>query len=161
MTSSIDSVLSAYMELTEAFVKWDSTGAIAAANKTNMRLAGLKLLDLKDSLDTDLKAGKIVKLAQKDLQDISTHKDITSQRRGFNTLTANLYSFLETARYEGQPVYRNQCPMAFNDTEPADWLSRSEDIRNPYLGLHHPRYGKSMLSCGENKAKIEFPTAHN
>ena len=46
--------------------------------------------------------------------------------------------------------------MAFNDTEPGLWLSKTEAIRNPYLGLHHPKYGKAMLVCGEVKDEIQF-----
>jgi hypothetical protein len=39
--------------------------------------------------------------------------------------------------------------MAFDDVQSAKWLSKKEDIRNPYLGLKDPKYGKAMLSCGE------------
>jgi hypothetical protein len=46
--------------------------------------------------------------------------------------------------------------MAFNDTETAQWLSKTEDIRNPYLGLHHPKYKSGMLECGEVKDSIDY-----
>jgi hypothetical protein len=46
--------------------------------------------------------------------------------------------------------------MAFNDTEPGDWLSETDSIRNPYLGLHHPKYGKAMIDCGQTKSTIDF-----
>jgi hypothetical protein len=44
--------------------------------------------------------------------------------------------------------------MAFDDTRPGQWLSKEEIIRNPYLGLHDPHYGKGMLKCGETKTVI-------
>jgi hypothetical protein len=46
--------------------------------------------------------------------------------------------------------------MPFNDTGRAVWLSKSDTLRNPYLGLHHPRYGSGMLECGTQEATIDF-----
>jgi hypothetical protein len=46
--------------------------------------------------------------------------------------------------------------MAFNDSIPGDWLSETESIRNPYMGLHHPRYGDAMIECGSTKSTIDF-----
>jgi hypothetical protein len=47
-----------------------------------------------------------------------------------------------------------ECPMAFNDTETANWISNSSEIINPYLGNNHPKYKAGMLHCGELKDSI-------
>ena len=46
--------------------------------------------------------------------------------------------------------------MAFNDNEEGLWLSKTSKIRNPYLGLHHPKYKGGMISCGETKDTLNF-----
>ena len=44
--------------------------------------------------------------------------------------------------------------MAFDDTVPANWISNSSEIMNPYLGKKHPKYQAGMLNCGEIKDSI-------
>ncbi len=64
-------------------------------------------------------------------------------------------SFLKTVNYEGPKLFLQNCPMAFNDTESANWISNSEEIVNPYLGKNHPKYKGGMLHCGEIKDTIK------
>jgi hypothetical protein len=72
-----------------------------------------------------------------------------SKRRSFNMMGEFLYPLLQSSGYDGSQVYRQVCPMAFNDSEKAGWLSDSREILNPYLGKKHPKYGAGMLHCGE------------
>jgi hypothetical protein len=44
--------------------------------------------------------------------------------------------------------------MAFNENEPANWISNSQEIINPYLGKNHPKHKGTMLHCGEVKDSI-------
>ena len=44
--------------------------------------------------------------------------------------------------------------MAINDSIPANWISNSQEILNPYLGKIHPEYKATMLHCGEVKDSI-------
>jgi hypothetical protein len=61
-------------------------------------------------------------------------------------------------RYDESTIYLQECPMAFNDTDPGLWLSKTSDIRNPYLGVQHPKYKSGMLECGETKDSLDFMT---
>ncbi|MDB5252169.1 MAG: hypothetical protein JWP27_1338, partial [Flaviaesturariibacter sp.] len=90
-----------------------------------------------------------------DLQTIESDPDITNRRRSFHSFTQNFYDLLRTIRYDAATIYMQECPMAFNDTEAATWLSSSSAIRNPYLGLHHPKYKGAMLDCGETKDSLK------
>ncbi|MBS1925917.1 MAG: DUF3347 domain-containing protein [Bacteroidetes bacterium] len=63
-------------------------------------------------------------------------------------------AFFQSINYEGKKLYLQHCPMAFNDTEGADWLSSSDEIINPYLGKKHPKYKAGMLHCGEIKDSV-------
>lgn len=70
-------------------------------------------------------------------------KDIGTARTQFSNLSASIIQLAETYPLSQQVVYKDYCPMAF-DNKGGYWLSESEDIRNPY-------FGASMLSCGEVK----------
>ncbi len=71
-------------------------------------------------------------------------------------ITENLYPLLQAAQYQGNTVYQQMCPMAFNDNEAAYWLSNSREVVNPYLGKKHPKYSAGMLHCGEVKDSLNY-----
>jgi hypothetical protein len=153
---SIAAVLTDYNSIAENFVKWDSAASNAGATSLIKSLESLKLAELqKDSAAIYETAVLFIENAKGDAQTIASEPAIRSQREAFNSMTDNLYQFLNTVNYDGQTIYLQECPMAFDDTKSAIWLSQKEEIRNPYLGLYHPHYGKGMLACGENKTKIE------
>ena len=64
-------------------------------------------------------------------------------RQHFSMLSENMLEVTESFGLEKDKVYKDFCPMAF-DNKGAFWLSETEEIRNPY-------FGESMLSCGEVK----------
>jgi len=157
--TSVQSVMDSYHGLTEAFVNWDSIALIRQSGELERRLDSVNFYGFDP--------GKItapvdtLNLAKKDLKAMALNKTITDKRHDLNSLTQHLYAFLETVQYDDKKIYLQECPMAFNDTEPGDWLSETEDIRNPYLGLHHPKYGKAMIDCGDTKATINFTSEKN
>ena len=153
--NSVAVALNDYNKLTERFVAWDSTSTPAIAQQLINDLNGLKLDELKkDSSAIYETALAFVDNAKGDAQTITTEKGIRAQREALNSLSDNFYQLLNTVKYDGKKLFLQQCPMAFDDTKPGLWLSQQEEIRNPYLGLHHPTYGKAMLSCGETKIKM-------
>ncbi len=153
--NAIANVMADYQKIAESFVNWDSTATSATAAKLTEGLNGLQLDELKkDSSAIFETAVMFVDNAKGDAQTIASEKGIRQQREAFNSLTDNFYQFLNTVKYDRQKLYLQECPMAFDDTKSAFWLSEKEKIRNPYLGLYHPTYGKGMLSCGENKTTL-------
>lgn len=155
-TESIAAVLNDYHTIAENFVKWDSVASGTAAAAFLKSLESVNLEELKkDSSAVYETAVMFIENAKGDAQTIASEPAIRPQREAFNSMTDNLYQFLNTVNYDGPTLYLQECPMAFDDTKSAIWLSRKEEIRNPYLGLYHPHYGKGMLACGENKTKIE------
>jgi hypothetical protein len=144
-----------YNQLSEQFVNWDSAGAKATAQTLIKDLQNINLDELKsDSAVIGETASMFIENARGDLNTILTESGIRPQREAFNSLTDNFYQFLNTVRYDREPLYLQECPMAFDDVKPGLWLSEKEEIRNPYLGLHHPTYGKGMISCGETKTTL-------
>lgn len=150
--ASIDAFLADYNKLAEQFVNWDSASAANTAQALTKDLQSINLDELKkDSAVIHETASMFVENAKGDVQSIASEKSIRPQREAFNSLTDNFYQFLNTVKYDQQKLYLQQCPMAFDDTKPGLWLSEKEEIRNPYMGLHHPTYGRGMISCGETK----------
>jgi hypothetical protein len=74
---------------------------------------------------------------------------LDARRRAFGMVGDALRDFLLKSGYDAGKVFVQTCPMAFNDSEAASWLSDSREIINPYLGRRHPKYGAGMLHCGE------------
>jgi Cu(I)/Ag(I) efflux system membrane fusion protein len=72
---------------------------------------------------------------------ISRADDIEVQREHFQLLSEAVLAMTEKFGLEIDKVYKQYCPMAFDD-EGANWLSESEEILNPYFGV-------MMLNCGE------------
>jgi len=74
-------------------------------------------------------------------------KDIEKQRAAFSDFNSGFYQAIKSFGLEGQKVYYEFCPMAFNN-KGAFWLSNEEQISNPY-------FGDVMLRCGKVKEVIE------
>jgi hypothetical protein len=153
--NSIAAVLSDYDKLRENFVNWDSASSPATAKQLIDGFSKINLDELKkDSSGIYETAVTFIENAKGDAQIIITEKNIRPQRQAFNSLTDNFYQFLNTVKFDREPLYLQQCPMAFDNEKPGLWLSEKEEIRNPYLGLHHPTYGKAMVTCGETKTTL-------
>ncbi len=147
----IDSIVDAYLEIKNAFVDADSTAAKAATRKFVLQLDKLSIDELKKDTTS------IYETAKGNLMDVKLNAnsilqqtDITEMRKDFSMVTEMMYpSFLTAVKYEGKKLYVAKCPMAFNETTAANWLSNSAEIINPYLGKNHPKYKSGMLNCGE------------
>jgi Cu(I)/Ag(I) efflux system membrane fusion protein len=63
------------------------------------------------------------------------------QRLLFGNISSAFYALLKNADLKNAGIYREYCPMAYNE-KGAYWLSEETEIKNPY-------FGKKMLECGE------------
>ena len=156
---SVNVVLGHYYALSESLVKWDSAAVRAHASELRTSLATLDFTDLKKDTAIYETATSYTGTLDNDLHTILNQQDLVERRRAFHSLSQNFYDLLRTIRYDDAKIYLQECPMAFNDTENGIWLSNTSAIRNPYLGLHHPKYKSSMLRCGETKDSLSFSTA--
>ena len=91
--------------------------------------AGAKML-LDEATDENIK---------KILSDLSSNEDLEKQRELFSDLTKAMTPLVKET-ISGGEVYQQFCPMAFDNTG-GYWLSKNEEVRNPY-------YGDRMLKCG-------------
>lgn len=156
--NSVDLAIDEYLLIKAAFVEADTTAVKAA---TLSFISALDKLDLSE-LDKDKKAVRAT--AQASVSDIKANAEslmiqnnITEMRKDFSMMTDMMYpSFFKSVNYEGQLLYLQNCPMAFEGEKGANWLSAEAAIQNPYLGKKDPTYKSGMLKCGEIKDSIGF-----
>ncbi len=151
LNNSINLLLQAYINLSDSFVEADTASIKKAAD---VMLKDWTVIDQNwFSADTLMNRSMLTEIksnVQANLNSLIAQKDITEMRRDFSSLTEAVFpAFFQAVRYEGDKLYIQRCPMAFNDVEPASWISRSTKIMNPYLGKKHPVYQAGMLHCGE------------
>jgi uncharacterized protein DUF3347 len=147
----IAAMMNSYIEMKNAFVDADS---IEVKTKTSQFISSVDSLNLSELHETD---SSLFVAAQQNISDIKANaapilkeNDITEMRHDFSMVSENLYPLLKTIGYEGQKLYWQNCPMAFGDDKPANWLSNTSEILNPYMGKKNPEYKSAMLHCGEN-----------
>lgn len=127
-TTQTEAVFNAYLNLSDALIKSDAKQAQKSADA---------LVEAYEQEENE-----IVLLAV----TISEVEDLEEQRNLFYQLSQRMEKFI-TINLETGKVYKQFCPMAFNDTG-AYWFSTSEEILNPY-------YGDAMLHCGTIQKTIE------
>jgi len=154
---SINQLVDTYLSVKDAFVEDDTTNIKLKTVEFCKHLETLNLSELaKDSSGIY----ETVNMTKSDIlanaNSLLQQKDITEMRRDFSAMTDVMYpTFFNAIKYEGPVLYLQNCPMAFNDTEPANWISNNKEIVNPYMGKHHPKYHSGMLNCGEVKDTIK------
>ncbi len=152
----IENAVDHYLAMKDAFVNADTAA---------VKMHALDFVQALDAINADeMKndSGAVVETAKASIADIKSNivsllkqTDITEMRKDFSMATQMMYpAFFQSINYEGKKLYLQHCPMAFNDTEGADWLSYSDEIMNPYLGKKHPKYKAGMLHCGEIKDSV-------
>lgn len=154
---SINALVESYLSVKDAFVE-DNINLIKL--KATDFCKQLETLNLSELAKDSSGIYETVNMTKSDIlsnaNSLLLQKDITEMRRDFSAMTDVMYpTFFNAIKYEGPALYLQNCPMAFNDTEPANWISKNKEIVNPYMGKHHPKYQSGMLNCGEIKDTIK------
>ena len=137
-TVSIKEIISAYLQMKNAFTEDNSNGAASAGKKLG---TAFKNFD-KSALTEALK--KTYEDVEADAIEHAEHigangGNIEHQREHFELLSKDIYDLVK-AFGGGQVLYKDFCPM-YNNGKGAFWLSETKEIQNPY-------FGKEMLNCG-------------
>ena len=154
--TSIKKAINSYYNLSESFVNWDSTGVRTNARVLKDNIEAIQFDELKKDTAIQQTSFSYVEKLNNNLDIIIKEQSLTASRKAFHSFSQNFYDLLRTVRYDESTIYLQECPMAFNDTEPGVWISKTSGIRNPYLGVQHPKYKSGMLECGETKDSLDF-----
>lgn len=155
---SFEKVLNAYLSLKAALIEYDTAAANAAAGRLSVAADSLDTEQIKGDTTGAIKevaknyAGTMVGSATA----LIGETDIVKKKTEFKMISDALYDLVRTVKYDRQKLYHQHCPMAFNDTEEAWWISTSNKIENPYLGKKHPKYKGAMLECGDITDSLDF-----
>lgn len=135
--SQILAVFDTYFALKDALVNTDGSAASAKAKKLLLSINNVKMESL--TSEEHVAWMKVLANLKSDTKKIADSQDIAVQRKQFGTLSTNMYSVMKVSKL-AQTTYYQFCPMA-NDGKGANWLSKENEIKNPY-------YGSQMLTCG-------------
>ncbi len=153
---SVNEVVKAYLEIKDAFIDADTA---KIKQKTNLFIQTLDKIDTVELKKDTASVFETVISALNDMklnaQSILMQHSVLEMRKDFSSLTDVMFpTFFYAVGYEGPTLYLQNCPMAIDDSIPANWISNQFEIVNPYLGNNHPVYKSSMLHCGEVKDSI-------
>lgn len=128
-SEQLKSILSSYFNVKDALVQTDAAEAKSALAK------------LLENIGSELEQMKSL------TKKMHGKEDVEEIRSDFDDLSQQVYALVkDNAENKDQTVYKQYCPMAFNN-EGAFWLSDKEEIRNPY-------FGDKMLKCGKVQEEL-------
>ena len=153
---SVATAMNAYFDMSAAFVDADTARVKANAVKFIQLLDSIHMDELKkDTANIYAVAMGTFESIKSNAQSILTMTDIQEMRKDFSMVSENLYPFFKIINYEGEKMYWQNCPMAFGDEKEANWVSKTKEVMNPYLGKNHPEHKATMLHCGTVKDTIK------
>jgi len=153
---SIRAVLEAYYNMSEGFVNWDTSVVNREGSLLKSALDSLKIDELKKDTLIYLTVLDPLANAKTEVATIISNPSLDNKRKSLNILSDDLIQLIRTVKYDRSKLYWQECPMAFGDDQPGYWLSKTDAVRNPYLGTSHPKYKDGMLKCGGPKDTINF-----
>ena len=142
--TELQMVYANYFALKDALV---SSNSALTTTKASALSASIKKVEM-DKLDMDVHMVwmKVVENIKADSKSISVTNDLEKQRKIFANLSNEIYSLMKVSKFDNA-VYYQYCPMA-NGGKGANWLSKENEVRNPY-------YGSAMMTCGKTVETIK------
>lgn len=154
-TTKITSVLGVYEALRDSLIEYNTTAVDTVARHLQIALTDLSVDAIKDKVIADSVKQYVTQMQEQSKAIIET-PSLDGKKRAFSVLSNTFYTMLTAVQYNTGIIYKQTCPMAFNESESASWISRSAEINNPYLGKKHPKYASGMLHCGEVTDSVAF-----
>jgi len=132
-------VLDSYFSLNKYLADDDAS---SAAESSSVLVKSLKSFDgIGLSADEQKEVNEIIESATMNAEHIADNAgDIDHQREHLVNLSIDLKDLI-LAVGTSQKLYEDFCPMA-NNNEGAIWISKTEEINNPYMGSNMPKCGK-------------------
>jgi len=141
--NQLEGVFDNYFTLKDALVKSDSKLAASMAQNLLSKINEVKMEKL--SVEEHTVWMKVMSSLKYNTEKISSSASIDKQRNAFMELSENIYELMKVSEQDTSIYYQN-CPM-YNDGKGANWLSKENEIKNPY-------YGSQMLTCGKTVETI-------
>ncbi|HEX6847840.1 MAG TPA: DUF3347 domain-containing protein [Chitinophagaceae bacterium] len=157
---SVSKAMNSYYALTESFVNWDTAKINTSLADLKISIDSLRIQEMQKDSAIYPTVESQWEAIRAEIIGMQADTALYEKREALNMLSQQMYDLLRIVKFDGGKVYYHECPMALNNYEAsAFWLSAEGEHkkrRNPYLGLHDPKYGKSMLTCGTTRDSISF-----
>ncbi|MEO7924621.1 MAG: hypothetical protein ABIR30_13150 [Chitinophagaceae bacterium] len=143
---SVEKILNSYSRMNEGFAGGDTVLVNRHARYLQLALDSFRIGELKtDSLiyETALQPFNNAKLG---VATILLVPSLEQKRSSLNTFSNELQVLVSIIRFDRVKLYWLECPDAFGEDKPGNWLSTAEKSANPY--------GKE--DCAEIKTTINF-----
>ena len=137
-------IFETYFDLKNALVASDTKSTSAKAKDLLNVINFVKMQELQNDVHNVWM--KVMNDLKSDTNKIAKSNDIAKQRTAFITLSENMYQLMKVSKTK-TPIYVQHCPMA-NDGKGANWLSKENQVKNPY-------YGSKMMTCGKTVETLE------
>jgi membrane fusion protein, copper/silver efflux system len=141
--TDIAEVLESYFNLKDVLVESDAREAAARTGILVERAGEVDVSGLND--ETAMVWASFADLIITNGEQLAEETDVDEQRVYFEDISETMIQVVDTFKPVGYEVYVQSCPMVRDGS--AEWLSREEQIRNPY-------HGDRMLNCGEVLRRI-------
>jgi Protein of unknown function (DUF3347) len=147
---SYKQLMTGYYNLKDALVASDTAKANTASNQLLVFSDSLKINEIQGDSTGMIKetAKTFTSTISGSAQALAKETTIEAKRKEFEMISDALWSLTRTVRYDGEKIYYQYCPMAFNN-KGAYWLSNQSVIRNPY-------FGDEMLECGKVEDSVDY-----
>lgn len=129
-----------YFLVKDALVKTDALTASMKAKDLVESINAVKMENLK--MEEHMVWMNLYKDLAADVEKISETQDIKSQREFFKSVSKSMYELMKVSKTD-TPTYYQYCPMV-----KANWLSKDNEVKNPY-------YGSKMINCGKTIETIK------
>ncbi len=157
---SMTEMMDTYYGLTEAFVNWDTANVQQSALELQLTVDSLKIQEMQKDSAIYPTVQNQWDMVKSEIAGLIADEGLREKRESLNMLSQQIFDLLRITKYDVAEVYYQECPMGLNNYEASGfWLSNEgadEKRRNPYLGLHDPKYSKAMLTCGSTRDSIRI-----
>ncbi|TVQ67246.1 MAG: DUF3347 domain-containing protein [Balneolaceae bacterium] len=136
--SQMAELLDNYFDLKDALVQSDAASASAEAELFADFTASVEFGTLlPETAALWVGYSDVIQIRSREMIPLS---DVDDQRYHFEYISEVMIEMVDLFRPVGYAIYHQSCPMVRDGS--ADWLSREEQIANPY-------HGDRMMRCGE------------
>lgn len=135
--SLLQPVLNNYLSVKDALVQSDGAAVQQRAAVLQKSLEEIEMSQLGEK--EHMAWMKVYKPLITASKTMAAGKDVAKQRLVFMELSKNMFVLVQAMQHS-EPLYWQFCPM-YNGGKGAHWISKEQEIQNPY-------YGSQMLTCG-------------
>ena len=136
-SAEIDSSLALYLEIKDGLIAGDFNAITGKMNNLSTMI--------KSWVPEVTEGSSTLELLTQTAQTLAGSTDVTTSRTSFVAFSRLYIDFIKGLDRD-DVLFVQFCPMA-NEGKGAYWLSREQEINNPY-------YGAMMLRCGETIERI-------